>query len=116
MAKDILWTKGQFNGSGADDRIVCLAIAVIGSEMPTELVGAYGLDRRRHMRGNRAEYRFYYRERWPRLPILRDGQISLARWGNGKAQSRHLPRTGWTWHASIEEGLWRGSGAIRVDI
>jgi hypothetical protein len=36
--------------------------------------------------------------------------------GNGGGQSRHLPRTGWTWLATIEEGGWRGVEAVPVDI
>jgi hypothetical protein len=81
-----------------------------------ELVGRHGLGRRLYVRGKRPEYRFLYRDRRPCLPIWRDGRLQVVRWGNGRGQSRYLPRTGWTWLESIHEGRWRGSGAISVDI
>ncbi len=95
---------------------MCLGIAVAGSELPTELIGHYGLSSRLHTRGGQPEYRFLFRDRKPRLPIWRDGRLQIVRWGNGRGQSRHLPRTGWTWQKSIGEGRWNGSGAIPVDI
>ena len=95
---------------------MCLGIAIAGSELPTELIGRYGLDRRFHMRGERPEYRFLFRDRRPRLPVWRDGRLQVVRWGNSRGQSRFLPRTGWTWLQTIKEGGWRGSGAIPVDI
>jgi hypothetical protein len=42
--------------------------------------------------------------------------LFFARWGNGKGQSRVLPRTGWTWVQTIREGRWQGSGAVPVEI
>jgi hypothetical protein len=84
--------------------------------MPTELVGRHGLGRRLHFRGERPEYRFYFRERRPCLPVWRDGRLQVVRWGNGRGQSRVLPRTGWTWLETIERGGWRDSGAVPVDI
>ena len=95
---------------------MCLGIALAGSEVPTEMIGRCGLARRLHLRGERPEYRFLFRDRRPRLPVIRDGQLFFARWGNGRGQSRHLPRTGWTWLATIREGWWRGTGAVPVDI
>jgi hypothetical protein len=95
---------------------VCLGIAVAGSELPTELIGRYGLQRRLHRRGEREEYRFLFRDRRACLPIWRDGQLQIVRWGNGRGQSRVLPRTGWTWLASIREGRWRGIEAVTVEI
>jgi hypothetical protein len=95
---------------------VCLGIALARSEVPTELIGRHGLGRHAHDRGGRPEFRFLYRDRRPRLPVWRDGRLTFARWGNGRGQSRFLPRTGWTWRETIESGGWRGSGAIPVDI
>ena len=63
-----------------------------------------------------SEFRFYYRDPRPRLPIIRDGQFKLARWGNGRGQSRHLPRTGWTWAETLSNGTWHGSGAVMIQI
>lgn len=93
---------------------MCLAIALAVSDVPTELTGL--LVRRLHVRGEQPEYRFTFRDRRPRLPILRDGRLQVARWGNGRGQSRFLPRSGWVWQAEIEAGMWQGSGAIRVTI
>jgi hypothetical protein len=95
---------------------VCLGIAVAGSELPTELIGRYGLERRLHRRGEQQEYRFLYRDRRACLPIWRDGQLQIVRWGNGRGQSRILPRTGWTRQASIREGRWQGIEAVTVEI
>ncbi|WP_165253212.1 hypothetical protein [Paludisphaera soli] len=95
---------------------MCLGIALIGSELPTELVGRHDLAGRLHVRAGRPEYRFLYREPRPRLPIVRDGVLRLARWGNHTRRSLTLPRTGWTWQESVEKGLWARSGAIFVDI
>lgn len=81
-----------------------------------DLIGHYGLDRIVHERGGEREFRFLYRDRRPRLPVLRDGRIQLVRWGNGRGQSRFLPRTGWTWRSSIDEGIWRNTDAVEVEI
>jgi hypothetical protein len=43
-------------------------------------------------------------------------RLIVVRWGNGRGQSRVLPRTGWTWLATIHDGGWSSSGAIPVDI
>ncbi len=95
---------------------MCLGIALAGSEVPTDLVGRHGLSRRLHVRGERPEYRFLFRDRVPRLPVWRDGRLQVVRWGNGRGQSRFLPRTGWTWLGTIQEGGWRHLPAIPVDI
>ncbi len=96
---------------------MCAGIALAWSELPTELIGRHGLSRRAHERlGGEPEFRFLYRDRLPRLPVWRDGRIQIVRWGNGWGQSRFLPRTGWTWLETAQQGGWRGSGAIAVDI
>ena len=84
--------------------------------MPTELAGRKDLSRRLYGRGDKPEYRFLYRHIQPRLPIWRDGQFQIVRWGNGRRQSRKLPRTGWTWQATLTEGGWAGTEAVPVDI
>ncbi|AGA24969.1 hypothetical protein Sinac_0545 [Singulisphaera acidiphila DSM 18658] len=95
---------------------MCLGIAIAGSELPTELIGRYGLDRHFYMRSERPEYRFLFRDRRPQLPIWRDGRLQIVRWGNSEGQSQFLPRTCWTWRKTIEQGGWHDSGAILVDI
>lgn len=57
-----------------------------------------------------------FRDPRPQLPVYRDGKLVFARWGNGRGQSRLLPRTGWTWLSTVREGGWRGIGAIPVEI
>lgn len=93
-----------------------MGIALAWSELPTELIGRYGLERRAHDRGGEKEVRFLFRDRKPRLPVWRDGRLQIVRWGNGRGQSRALPRTGWTWTATIDEGGWQGLDAQIVDI
>jgi hypothetical protein len=95
---------------------MCNGIALAASELPIELIARHGLERRVHERGGEREVRFLYRDRRPRLPIWREGQLQIVRWGNGWRQSRVLPRTGWTWQATIEEGYWRGLNPMAVDI
>ncbi len=60
--------------------------------------------------------RFLFRDRSARLPIRRDGTLQLVRWGNGRGQSRTLPRTGWTWLTTIKEGGWGCTNPIVVEI
>ena len=95
---------------------MCAGIALAWSELPTEMIGLDGLQRRIHDRGGEREFQFHYRDRWPRIPIWRDGRLLIARWGNGRGQSRFLPRTGWTWKATVESGGWRNLPAVLVDI
>lgn len=95
---------------------MCVGIALAWSELPTELIGRHGLDRRAHERGGEREVRFLFRDRSPRLPFWRDGRLYVARWGNGRGESRFLPRTGWTWMSTVQEGYWRDLEPIAVDI
>jgi hypothetical protein len=95
---------------------MCMGIAIAGSELPTELIWRLGLHHRAFRRGDQPEFRFFYRDRRPRIPVWRDGRLQVVRWGNGRGQSRYLPRTGWTWLSTVEAGYWRGLGAIPVDI
>jgi hypothetical protein len=95
---------------------VCTGIALAWSELPRDLVGRHGLWRRAHERGGEREVRFLFRDRVPRLPIWRDGRLQIVRWGNGRGQSRYLPRTGWTWLSTVQGGGWRHTEAIPVDI
>ncbi len=108
--------KGTVKAGRWKIRRMCLGIAVAGSELPEGLIGRYGLERRLHVRGEHREYRFLFRDRRPCLPIWRGGQLQIARWGNGRGQSRILPRTCWTWQESIRAGYWQGTDAIPVDI
>jgi len=84
--------------------------------MPTDMRGRQDLCRRLYHRGEVPEYRFLYRHVSPRLPIWRDGQFQIVRWGNARGQSKRLPRTGWTWSATLDAGGWAGTEAVRVEI
>jgi hypothetical protein len=95
---------------------VCLGIALAGSDVPTDLVGRCGLGSIEHVRGGRPEYRFFYRASRPRLPIWRGGRMQVVRWGNGNGRSRLLPRTGWTWLKTVQEGGWDHARAELVEI
>ncbi|HEV3165986.1 MAG TPA: hypothetical protein VGZ22_18295 [Isosphaeraceae bacterium] len=95
---------------------MCIAIALARSEFPTELIRRHGLERRVHDRGGEEEVHFLYRDHVPRLPVWRDGRLQVVRWGNGRGHSRFLPPTGWEWVATLEEGIWQGSGAVQVEI
>src|SRR5262249_54218818 len=96
---------------------MCVGVSLAWSELPTELIGRHRLGRRVHDRGGgEREVWFLYRDWWPKLPIWRDGRLQVVGWGNGRGQSRFLPRTGWTWRQTVEGGRWRELGAIPVDI
>ncbi|GAC1451483.1 MAG: hypothetical protein NVSMB9_36440 [Isosphaeraceae bacterium] len=95
---------------------MCTGIALAWSELPTELIGRHELGRQAHGRGGEGEVRFLYRDRRPQLPVWRDGRLQIVRWGNSRGQSRFLPRTGWTWLETINEGGWKGLDAVPVDI
>ena len=70
---------------------MCIGIALAGSELPMELIGRHGLERRVHERGGEREVRFLYRDRQPRLPIWRDGRLQIVRWGNGRGRAGSCP-------------------------
>lgn len=50
-----------------------------------------------------------YDDREPVLPLWKDGRLELVCWGNGRGRSKCLPRTGWTWKETVEQGGWTGS-------
>jgi len=95
---------------------MCLGIAIVTDNVPTELAGQFGRGRRRDDRAGRAEYRFLWKTMTPRLPILRGGQMMVARWGNSRGQSRGLPRTGWTWYQTVKDGGWLNLGGVPIEI
>jgi hypothetical protein len=77
--------------------------------------GGHGSGHSGYRRGKKPEYRFVYRDTHPRLPVWRDGQFQIVRWGNKRGQSRALPRTVCTWQSTVKGG-WAGSAAVLVDI
>jgi hypothetical protein len=95
---------------------MCAGIALSRNELPTELIERHGLERRAHERRGELEVRFLFRDRVPRLPAWRDSQLRIVRCRDGRGQSRHPPRTGWTWLATVNGGAQRCSDAVPVDI
>jgi hypothetical protein len=90
---------------------MCTAISLAQSELPVGLVNRHRLARRVHERGGEPEFQFHHRDREPVLPVWRDGQLEILRWGNARGHSRILPQTGWTWLETIEEGGWKNTDA-----
>jgi hypothetical protein len=95
---------------------VCQGIALLGSDVPTDAIGRFRLGRHKYRRGEQVEYRFLHTDRRPRLPVMRGGELAFVRWGNHRGQSRFLPRTSWTWLATIREGFWNNLETLPVDI
>jgi hypothetical protein len=95
---------------------MCAGIALAYSEVPLALIDQYKLHGRVHARGGEKEIRFLYRDRSPCLPVLLDGQLEIVRWGNRAGLSRCLPRTGWMWLSTVEEGGWSHCSAVQVVI
>jgi hypothetical protein len=95
---------------------MCTGISLSWSSVPTEIIGRHGLARRVCERGDEREIQFHFKDRTPRLPIYRDGRLQIVRWGNGRGQSRFLPRTGWTWLETVQQGDWRHCNPVPVDI
>ena len=85
---------------------MCTGVALVRSEVPLELAGGDALAGRVYERGGEPEVRFLYAHRPRLLPVWHEGRFLLARWGNRRDQSRHLPLTGWTWRETVESGGW----------
>ncbi len=81
-------------------------IALALSELPMELIGRHGLERRIHDRGGEREVQFLFADAQRLLPVWRNGQLQVLRWGNHRGESRHLPCTAWTQLGTIESGGW----------
>jgi hypothetical protein len=42
------------------------------------------------------------------LPVWRNGQLHVVRWGDRRGESPHLPCTAWTQLGTVENGGWVG--------
>jgi hypothetical protein len=89
-------------------------IALAASEIPTAMAGDPELTCRAFRRGDQDEYRFLYADQTPQLPIIRGGQLTVVQWGNGRGQSRYLPRAGWTDQEAVKQGFWREVEAVPI--
>jgi hypothetical protein len=90
------------------------AIALVASEIPNAMTGEPELTRRAFRRGEQDEYRFLYADEAARLPIIRGGQLTVVQWGNGRGQSRYLPRVGSTGVDDVQQGFWREARPVPV--
>lgn len=91
-------------------------VALSVQEIPSTLLEHPGIQRRLYGEPNRREVRFWFRDRWPCLPVLHEGQFRLARWGNRHASYSALPGTGWVWREDLGQELWSGIETSPVTI
>jgi len=81
------------------------------SELPVELIERRSLARRIFDRGGESEVQFLFADAERLLPVWRNGQLQVLRWGNRRGESPHLPCTAWTQRDTIENGGW-GQGNV----
>jgi hypothetical protein len=103
-------------GFRISDSAMALGIALAWSELPLALIEQHQLERRVHERGGEREIRFLYRARERLLPVWRDGQLEVIRWGSRRGESRRLPCTGWAALTTVEAGGWSVFEPEPVDI
>ena len=76
------------------------------SELPSELIARHNLTRRIHDRGGEHEAQFLFADADRLLPVWRNGQLQVLRWGNRRGESPRLPCTAWTQIGTVERGGW----------
>lgn len=54
-----------------------------------------------------SEVRFAFRDKRPRLPLIYDGEYTVAEWGNRDNKLSRLPKTGWCRLDSFQSGKWK---------
>lgn len=86
---------------------MCLAIALLRSDIPEALFEREGLASRVCVRpgGGGPEVRFDWRDRHAVIPVIDGGQLRIVHWGS-RDRSGPLPATGWTWRETVESGSW----------
>ena len=89
-------------------------IAIPLSEIPPDLIVPHNLGLRVHVRNGKLKVQFLFRHGERLLPFIQDGQLRIARWGNRRGESQHLPCSGWTWRTSVEAGRWAHCEAAEV--
>jgi hypothetical protein len=83
---------------------MCVAIAVVKSELPQALVAQHRLAERVYARAGREEYQFHWWQAPTVLPVQREGKLELLQWGS-KSRRGPLPYGGWISRADIGTGL-----------
>lgn len=85
---------------------MCLAVALVTSELPLSLIEEHVLADRVYERGGEAEVRFYARAVPAVLPVWWSGRLHVVKWGNRDRAERKLPPTWWTWQETVADGHW----------
>ena len=88
-------------------------LALPFSDLPLDLIEQYELSRLVHERGGEKEFRFLRQVRNAILPVRCDGQMQIVSWG---CRTKHFPKTGYTWLATVEAGEWTAYEAQPVEI
>jgi hypothetical protein len=83
-------------------------VALALAELPLDLIAKHGLSRRIHERGGEREIQFLFADQDRLLPVWRNGQLPLLRWGNRRGESRSLSCTAWTQIGTVQNGGWGG--------
>ena len=85
-------------------------IALAYSDLPFELIERHGLVRLVHVRNKEKiaenELWFLRRTRQPVLPVWRDGQYQIVRWGRKGG--------GLTWQRTVDAGEWAGAELVEI--
>jgi hypothetical protein len=85
------------------------------SELPEELMIQHGLARRVYDRGGEREVQFLFADAERLLPVWRNGQLQILRWGNRRGESAHLPCTAWKTAAGANAASKPSSSRRRWD-
>jgi hypothetical protein len=86
---------------------MCKGVSVTRARIRQELFERYELERRIVNRGEQQELHFMYTDPVVELPVIRDSQLEILKWGNRGNKESKLPRTGWCRIESLEAGKWR---------
>ena len=81
-------------------------ISLAWSDIPLPLIEQHGLEQFAHERGGEREVWFLRRSHKPILPIWRDGQLEIVRWGRKGG--------GLTWQRTVDDGLWVGAEPVEI--
>jgi hypothetical protein len=84
---------------------MCLAVALLRSDIPEPIVERHALQDRVYNRGGTEEVRFDWRREDAVLPVIDGGVLRIVAWGS-KSRKGPLPPTGWTWLETVESGGW----------
>jgi len=104
------------HGPQLERHAMLTGVALPLSEIPLDLIAPHNIGPRVHARDGKLEVQFLFCHVARILPFIQDGQLRIARWGNRRGESRHLPCSGWTWRSTVEAGSWAHCDAAEVVI